>query len=112
MNIQEIAQRATYTIYEREPELFERYGEKGKEKCLEDNHHHLKQLATSVELGNSKMFVDYAVWLNGILLRHGMSTRHLIDNFLILQQLFSTDSKEADEYGHYLELAIHALQSE
>lgn len=112
MNVQEMAHKATDVIYEREPELLERYGEKGKLKCLEDNEHHLKQLITATELGQSKFFTDYALWLSGILVRHGMSTKHLIDNFIILQELLPLDSKESETNRHYLELAIQSLQSD
>ena len=111
MNIQEIAHKATDVIYDREPALWERYGEKGKKKCLEDNEHHLKQLITATDLGQSKFFTDYAHWLNGILVKHGMSTKHLIDNFRILQELLSSDSKTSKLYRDYLELAIQSLHS-
>ncbi|CEG28825.1 hypothetical protein [Bacillus sp. B-jedd] len=85
--IEQIIDTVTAKIYEREPGLLERYGEKGKLKCKEDNLHHFNHLKTAYELNDKAVFTDYALWLNGILTKHGMSTQHLIDNFAIIEEV-------------------------
>ncbi|KIL72882.1 hypothetical protein [Bacillus badius] len=106
-----LAEKATDEIYKREPALLVRFGEEGKAKCLEDNYHHMKQLETALLLNNQQFFIDYALWLNGILTKHGMSTRHLIDNFVIIQQLLMESGEQENEKGwSYLQEAILALQ--
>lgn len=114
MNIEELADRATKKIYEAEPSLLIRFGERGKEKCLEDNHHHLKQLQTAYELNESSFFIEYALWLNGILTRHGMKTKHLIDNFEIIRELLATgrETEQTSRMDHYLTRAITVLKGE
>jgi hypothetical protein len=43
VNVDEIVNQVTERIYELEPTLLERFGDKGKAKCREDNHHSLKE---------------------------------------------------------------------
>ncbi|KMY52773.1 hypothetical protein AC623_01195 [Bacillus sp. FJAT-27231] len=106
-----LAEKATAEIYKREPALLSRFGEKGKAKCLEDNEHHIKQLETALLLDNKQFFIDYAIWLNGILTKHGMNSQHLIDNFTIIQQLLMKNGEEENERGLlYLDEAVLALQ--
>ncbi|GGB70287.1 hypothetical protein [Fictibacillus barbaricus] len=81
INIDVMVERVTEKIYGKDPTLIERYGDKGRGKCIEDNHHHFKHLETAYELDNSKFFIDYALWLDGILQKFGMNTEHLMDNF-------------------------------
>ncbi|HEY9578058.1 MAG TPA: hypothetical protein VIR64_10325, partial [Pseudobacillus sp.] len=101
----------TAEIYKREPSLFSRFGEEGKAKCLEDNEHHIKQLETALLLDNKQFFIDYSLWLNGILTKHGMSTQHLIDNFTIMKQLLMKNSEQENQKGLlYLDEAVLALQ--
>ncbi|MBM7649896.1 hypothetical protein JOC78_002880 [Bacillus ectoiniformans] len=115
ISISDLAEKATEQIYKREPQLLERFGEQGKNKCKEDNEHHLKQLKTAFELDNHQFFVEYAIWLNGILTKHGMGTKHLVDNFQILEGLLkSSDQLEENElnaYLDYIDRAIRALDS-
>ncbi|MBG9444390.1 hypothetical protein ABE67_08705 [Cytobacillus firmus] len=115
MNHDRVVNSVTEKIYEREPSLLERFGEQGKEKCREDNHHHMKHLETAYELDQSSFFNDYAVWLNGILTRHGMKTRHLIDNFEIIQAVLAEEkgsAEKAERFHLYLAEAIAVLKGE
>ncbi|WP_409291283.1 hypothetical protein [Peribacillus sp. SCS-37] len=110
-----LAGQVTDKIYEKEPGLLDKFGEQGKTKCLEDNHHHFKHLRSSFELDNSKFFTDYAVWLNGILVRHGMETRHLIENLDLISEVLQcpecSGDKEAQAYLGYLAEACDILRN-
>ncbi|WP_145948141.1 hypothetical protein [Paenibacillus sp. Y412MC10] len=48
----------------------------------------MRHLETALELDDSRVFSDYAVWLNGILNNYGMETHTLTDNFRYLSNLF------------------------
>jgi hypothetical protein len=103
----------TQGIYEAYPELLSKYGEQGKQKCREDNRHHLRHLETAYQVGSDQVFVDYAIWLNGILIRHGMGPEHLIDNFeRIYQVLQGKELPEglAEAYGRMLGKGIDVLR--
>ncbi|EWG12993.1 hypothetical protein [Cytobacillus firmus] len=115
MNYEKIVNGVTEKIYEREPSLLQRFGVQGKEKCREDNHHHMKHLETAYELDQSAFFTDYAVWLDGILKKHGMESRHLIDNFEIIQAVLAEEkesAEKAERFHLYLAEAISVLKGE
>lgn len=103
-NINAMVERVTEKIYENDPSLIDRYGDKGRAKCIEDNHHHFKHLETAYELDNEKFFTDYAVWLDGILQKFGMSTELLMDNFsIIINVLNEQNLKEDPRINVYIE---------
>jgi hypothetical protein len=116
VNFDGIVNQVSEMIYEREPSLLERFGEKGKEKCREDNHHHMKHLQSAYELKQSVFFKDYALWLEGILTKHGMKTQHLIDNFKLIQTVLREEKGEheqqAEAFTLYLSEAIAVLKGE
>ncbi|MBY6038277.1 hypothetical protein KUV80_16645 [Fictibacillus nanhaiensis] len=114
INIHVMVERITEKIYEQDPSLMERYGDKGKAKCIEDNHHHFKHLETAYELDNSTFFTDYALWLDGILQKFGMKTEHLVDNFTliikVLEEQDITDHTKIEVYTDYLNKANDMLK--
>lgn len=110
----QLVEIVTEKIYHNDPQLLEKYGEKGKQKCKEDNYHHFNHLKTSFELQNPQVFADYALWLNGILVKHGMKTQHLLDNFTFiedaLKEMESEDIKVTQSYLAYLKAGKEALE--
>lgn len=99
-------------LYDRYPELLERYGERGRQKCFEDNEHHFRYLETSYSLNNVTLFTDYALWLNGILNRHGMDNKHLIENFDAISRAIKgkLDKNTTEAYLYYLQEGKRVLQ--
>ncbi|GAM13962.1 hypothetical protein [Mesobacillus selenatarsenatis] len=112
--INAIIEEVTDGIYKDNPILLEKFGERGREKCKEDNEHHIKYLQTAAAMGEEKYFVDYALWLNGILTSRGMKTEHLVDNFQRLKNAF--EKMNADEHSgvliKLLEIAIESLSDD
>ncbi|MGM7703607.1 hypothetical protein ACSVDE_17935 [Pseudalkalibacillus sp. Hm43] len=108
-----VVDRVVEELYDRYPNLKEQFGEKGVRKCREDNEHHLRYLETSYELDNVQFFVDYALWLNGILQKHGMSAEHLRVNFEIIKQVMDNDIEEErkEHYEASLDEALKALST-
>ena len=109
-----IIEEVTEGIYREYPVLLEKYGERGRQKCKEDNEHHIKYLQTAASMDEEKYFIDYAHWLNGILTSRGMKTEHLIDNFQRLIRAFekSKDDKHVRVFIQMLESAIDSLSGE
>ncbi|MFE1246161.1 hypothetical protein ACFW35_18840 [Fictibacillus sp. NPDC058756] len=103
-NINTMVERVTEKIYENDPSLMDRYGDKGRAKCIEDNHHHFKHLETAYELDNEEFFSDYALWLDGILQKFGMSTELLMDNFsIIIDVINEQDEKDTLRIKAYID---------
>lgn len=111
-NINVMVERVTEKIYQNDPSLVERYGDKGRAKCIEDNHHHFKHLDTAYELDNGTFFIEYAIWLDGILQKFGMSTQLLMDNFdFIIEVLLEEQEKQTFEntrVGIYIQYLTQA----
>ncbi|OOE07023.1 hypothetical protein [Fictibacillus arsenicus] len=112
-NINAMVERVTEKIYENDPSLLDRYGEKGRTKCIDDNHHHFKHLETAYELDNEEFFTDYALWLDGILQKFGMTTELLMDNFLLIVDVLNEqdvkDTPRIEAYIDYLNKANSIL---
>ncbi|NKE06125.1 hypothetical protein [Mesobacillus selenatarsenatis] len=112
--INSIIEEVTDGIYKDYPILLEKYGERGRQKCKEDNEHHIKYLQTAASMDEEKYFIDYAHWLNGILTSRGMETEHLIDNFNRLIGAIEklNDDKSARAYVNMLGQAIDSLSND
>ena len=73
-----LARSITARLYEEKPQLLEKYGERGREKCLEDMHYNLEHLAPAVELGDPGMFASYVRWLDSLLRARNVDTAELV----------------------------------
>ncbi|MCA1056128.1 hypothetical protein LCM10_14100 [Rossellomorea aquimaris] len=106
-----VIDRAVTKLYERYPELLERFGEGGRQKCYEDNVHHFNYLQTTDAARDEKVFVDYALWLNNVLISRGMKSDHLIDNFVcIVEALDESELQQAEAFKQYLQAGIGAIR--
>jgi hypothetical protein len=70
-----IARAVTKRLYDEYPDILEKHGERGREKCLQDMYYNIEHLIPAVDLENSEMFVQYARWLENMLGSRGVSTR-------------------------------------
>ncbi|WP_226671701.1 hypothetical protein [Rossellomorea aquimaris] len=107
-----VIDKAVEKLYERYPELDERFGEAGRKKCYEDNIHHFNYLESAADVGEAKVFSDYALWLNSVLVSRGMKSDHLIDNFnCIMESLDETDVEKGKTFELYLKQAIESIHT-
>ncbi|WP_270182839.1 hypothetical protein [Alkalihalobacillus sp. CinArs1] len=95
--IDQVVERVVEGIYKDMPELLEKFGERGRSKCIEDNYHHMKHLESARNLDADEFFIDYALWLNNLLTTRGMETKHVIDNFERLEREISKTTFENKE---------------
>jgi hypothetical protein len=54
-------------LYAERPELMDRYGAAGRERCREDLRFNLEHLAPAVALDEPALFAGYVTWLAGLL---------------------------------------------
>jgi len=91
----ELADAIVRRIYGLEPELLTRFGEPGREKCLQDIKYNLLYLAEAINTATPSLFADYMAWLKTVLmefegLAEGLS-RHLnLTCTVLLEQLPTT----------------------
>jgi hypothetical protein len=98
-------------IYEAYPEILERFGEAGKARCYEDNHHHFDYLETAAKLGQPEAFTNYATWLTILLTARGMNKNHVIDNFQRIHDVLETTADtDAKVFQKLLKQGIQTIQ--
>lgn len=69
-----LARAITDALYARRPDLVDRWGERGRAKCLHDMRHNLEHLAPAVALGEPALFAGYVRWLDDLLRARGIPT--------------------------------------
>jgi len=73
-----LALEVTSALYAESPELLERHGERGREKCHQDMRYNIDHLIPAVDLGDGAMFARYVEWLDGLLRARNVATRDVI----------------------------------
>lgn len=64
--LEPLALKALDIQYEKQKGFWEKYGETGRRKGLEDAKYHFQFLAEAIESGNPSIFLDYVQWLKGL----------------------------------------------
>ncbi|PKR77061.1 hypothetical protein CEY16_09950 [Halalkalibacillus sediminis] len=112
--IGEVVKSIVDEIYQENPQLHDRFGQRGIEKCTEDNFYHMRYLHTSYQLNNPSIFEDYTHWLNSVLTNRGVPTEYIIQNFDLMIRVFERQD-EGLTWSFYIELlekGIDDLQKE
>ena len=94
----ELARAVTRALYAERPDLLERYGERGRRKCLQDMRYNLEHLAPAVALGEPALFARYVVWLRDMLAARGVPAVE-IGRSLELTSLLVQEQLAGDEAG-------------
>ncbi|HEX6373556.1 MAG TPA: hypothetical protein VF006_31815 [Longimicrobium sp.] len=79
-----IARSATGLLYAEMPWLVDKYGERGRLKCLQDMRYNVDYLAPAVEFEDPELFVRYARWVDGVLRSRGIPTGELARSFELM----------------------------
>jgi len=70
-----IARAVTQRMFDEYPDILEKHGERGRQKCLQDMHYNIEHLIPAVDLERPEMFADYARWLDTMLGSRGVAAR-------------------------------------
>ncbi len=84
-----LAEAVTARHYELHPELSERYGNRGREKCLQDANYHISYLSEAIAASAPLLFADYLVWAKVMLAGRGISAQDLVTNLECLRAALS-----------------------
>ncbi len=107
-----IARSVTGLLYAERPWLVDRYGERGRLKCLQDMRYNLEYLAPAVELDDAEMFARYAAWCDGLLRSRGVPTDDLVRSLELMEWDVGTrlPREQADAVGACLRAGAQALR--
>ena len=86
-----LAQTATDALYADMPELMDRYGPVGRERCLEDIRYTIDHLIPAVDLAQPSMFASYVGWLDDLLRARNVSTREVIRSLELIEQVVRSE---------------------
>ena len=86
-----LAQTATDALYADMPELMDRYGPVGRERCLEDIRYTIDHLIPAVDLAQPSMFASYVGWLDALLRARNVSTREVIRSLELIEQVVRSE---------------------
>ncbi len=111
LNVTPIVEKVVCTMYRDFPFLEERFGDKGKERTIEDNFYHFLYLHTAYKLKDTQTFIEYTMWLNGVLVSRGLKTDMIIYNFEKIQESMPgmLDKEVEESFLSYLHEGIRAL---
>ncbi|HEV2843481.1 MAG TPA: hypothetical protein VG477_01435, partial [Thermoanaerobaculia bacterium] len=81
-----LAEALTERHYELHPDLVQRYGERGRGKCLQDAEYHISYLADSIAAASPSLFADYVAWARVMLSTRGIPSDDLANNLMALSE--------------------------
>jgi len=79
-DVESIAQAITARTFAERRDLQQKYGERGRRKCEEDNVYHLHYLSEAIATNRKQMFIDYVGWAKVMLYSRGIDPASLGDN--------------------------------
>ncbi len=85
---QQLAEQLTEKHYQYNPQLLTCYGEKGKQRCLQDALTHFDYLAQALLVNSRALFSDYIAWTKILLAQYGILHEDLSRNLELMQQIF------------------------
>lgn len=92
---EQLAHEITDELYRQMPELDEKYGARGREKCLQDMRYNLEHLAPAVDLAEPGMFANYIRWLDGLLRARNVATTELVRCLHIMRDCLGSHLDDA-----------------
>ncbi|MBA9077807.1 methanogenic corrinoid protein MtbC1 [Rufibacter quisquiliarum] len=105
----ELAQETTQKFFHLHPELEEKYGAMGREKCRQDAQYHLSYLIEAVGAGSMTLFSDYVLWTQEVLETRKVPVKDLHEHLIILKDVIALHLP-IDQYVRVANHLNNALQ--
>jgi len=108
-----LAERITELQYQNNPELEKRYGEKGRERCLEDAIYHLEYLEEALRVESVEIFSHYLEWAYHMLSARDIPLSDLKENVGYIKQAIKEQLSEETipPATAYLETGLNHLRN-
>lgn len=108
------ARWVTDRMYEERPDLLARYGERGRDKCLQDLRYTIDHLVPAVELEDPALFTSYVRWLDELLRARNVDTVHTVRSLELLAEAADAmlPPDEAEVARRILEAGVAQLARE
>jgi len=108
----QLALAVTDRLFRESPELFDKYGQRGYEKCLQDMRYNVQHLVPAVDMADPSMFTRYIEWLDELLRARNVPTRETLRCLELLRNEVFTRYKraEVDAINAVLDAGIAVVQ--
>jgi MerR family transcriptional regulator, light-induced transcriptional regulator len=103
------AERAVRRFWLRQPRVAARYGDKGRQRCVEDMLYTLVYLEAATATGSKELFRDYITWLRSIFICFNIDVDDLTGTLETLQEIF-IERGDAIQ-SEYLEDSLRLMDS-
>jgi hypothetical protein len=109
-----LADEVTRRLYDEMPELTDRYGPVGREKCQEDIHSTIDRLIPAVDLGRPALFAGYVQWLDQLLRARNVTTREIVRSLELTEEVVRTrlSADEANVVATSIRAGLAELHAE
>lgn len=94
-NIAAVASGVTARLFALNPELDQKYGQRGRIKCLEDTNYHLMYLSEAVASRSPLLFETYVGWAKVMLQSRGIGVADLSKNLEMLAEVIGENAPRA-----------------
>lgn len=99
--------------YQENPLLWEKWGQQGYDRCLEDTAYHLSYLAESIKTGSPAVFHNYIKWARELFENLGIPTEDLSRNLILIQEIVSSNIPEAENLiSERIDKAMDMIESD
>lgn len=103
-----LARRSIAEMYDN-PFWQERFGARGRENAERDGQYHVSYLIQALAARDASVLINYARWLQTLLVTRGMSSRHIAENFERLARAIRREVAEPEPALDLLAAATGAL---
>ncbi|WP_046215291.1 cobalamin B12-binding domain-containing protein [Paenibacillus wulumuqiensis] len=109
-----LAEQVTHMQYLKQPDLYQRFGAKGRERTKQDSLYSLSYLAESVLMKSPALFMNYISWLKLLLSGYRVTEEDLIVNLIAIKKVLLDHFEHNDksEVMNYLEMGIDHVRTE
>ena len=109
-NIVALASDVTHAHFERHPEIRQRYGPCGRERCTQDAAYHLHFLAEAVLVQSPPIFLNYIAWAKIMLASRGIESEELEEYLIVIREVLTQNAAlHQSIFAEFLNAAIEAL---
>jgi hypothetical protein len=107
----ELADAVTRALYDDMSELHAKYGDSGRQKCLQDLRYTIEHLTSAVDLAQPDLFASYVRWLDALLRARNVSTREVVRSLELMERVVRDHltADEADAVAACLNAGLAAL---
>ena len=112
-NSSQIASQVVDLQYQKQPNVWEKYGEEGKKMSIRDVAYHLPFLAEAIDLNNKNIFTNYIIWVKKLF--HGLKLPEstMIVTLECMHEVISNEHPEiAEKVNQYIQDGLDAMNSE